>query len=212
MAEMNFKALYGLQDKVLQAVFSKEINFYLTGGTCLHRFYYPERYSVDLDLFTNENALFREDVRVLQQSLAQSNIPYTIVVDSRDFIRIMIEDSLRVDLVNDRVYRAGKIVQAPNGVILDNLLNLCANKICAILGRDDPKDVFDLYTVYRHDSQDWQIVLSEASKKCVIDPEMLKLRVESFPLDMVEHLYVMNREALMGFKQDYLKMVREVIG
>ncbi len=211
MAEIDFGALYGLQDRVLQAIFSKEINFYLTGGTCLHRFYYPERYSVDLDLFTNENTLFREDARMLQQSLAESNIQYTIAVDSRDFIRVMIEDRLRVDLVNDRVYRTGNIVQASNGVLLDNLLNLCANKICAILGRDEPKDVFDLYTVYRHEPQDWQRILSEANKKCVIDPEMLKLRFNSFPLDLVEHLHVMNRDVLMRFKQDYPKLVREII-
>lgn len=212
MAEIDFKALYELQDSVLQVVFSKETNFYLTGGTCLHRFYYPGRYSVDLDLFTNENALFREDSRMVQQSLAQSKIQYAIIVDSRDFIRVMIEDWLRMDLVNDRVYRAGNVVQAQNGFLLDNLLNLCANKICAILGRDEPKDVFDLYTVYRHETQDWQKILSEAGEKCVLDPEMLKLRLDSFPLDMIDYLHVMNKDVLVGFKQDYSKMVREIIG
>ena len=57
-----YKKVYLLQDKILQVVFEKtsEHNFYLTGGTALNRFYYPARYSEDLDFFTNENALFRK--------------------------------------------------------------------------------------------------------------------------------------------------------
>ena len=46
-----YKKLYDLQDRVLGIVFSREHDFYLTGGTALHRFYYNLRYSDDLDFF-----------------------------------------------------------------------------------------------------------------------------------------------------------------
>lgn len=63
MGGIDFKKLYRLQDQVLESVFSIETGFYLTGGTCLHRFYFESRHSVDLDLFTSDNSLFREDSR-----------------------------------------------------------------------------------------------------------------------------------------------------
>ena len=49
----NYKELYKLQDKVLDVVFSAENIFYLTGGTCLSRFYKEKRYSDDFELDFN---------------------------------------------------------------------------------------------------------------------------------------------------------------
>lgn len=48
-----YQKLYELQDEVLEVVFSVENIFYLTGGTCLSRFYQEKRYSDDLNFFTN---------------------------------------------------------------------------------------------------------------------------------------------------------------
>ena len=50
-----YKELYALQDQVLNAVFAAESEFYLTGGTCLCRFYQAKRYSDDLDFFANDS-------------------------------------------------------------------------------------------------------------------------------------------------------------
>ena len=40
MDKVEYEELYALQDKVLAGIFAKETTFYLTGGTCLHRFYF----------------------------------------------------------------------------------------------------------------------------------------------------------------------------
>lgn len=60
LQEMMYTELYDLQDRVLETVFSIESGFYLTGGTCLHRFYYNKRYSDDLafrdELLLNYNS------------------------------------------------------------------------------------------------------------------------------------------------------------
>jgi len=55
MDSIDYKKLYELQDKVLDIIFSTRTIFYLTGGTCLSRFYQEKRYSDDLDLFTHEH-------------------------------------------------------------------------------------------------------------------------------------------------------------
>ncbi len=105
---MDYEALYSLQDRVLEAVFDDETQFYLTGGTCLHRFHANERYSDDLHLFTSDNTLYRDEVRRALNSIAQAGLETETSVDSRDFVRIFVD------------------------------------KLCALIGRDEPKDVFDI--------------------------------------------------------------------
>ena len=53
MGRLDYKRLYALQDRVLEKIFSFKHDLYLTGGTCLSRFYHEIRYSDDLDFFVN---------------------------------------------------------------------------------------------------------------------------------------------------------------
>jgi predicted nucleotidyltransferase component of viral defense system len=211
MAALNYTDIYALQDKVLAVIFSTETTFYLTGGTCLNRFYHNRRYSDDLDLFTNENALFRDDVRILLDTLKSASLPYAIQVDTRDFVRLFIEERLQLDLVNDRVYRYGKSIRSPLGIVLDNELNICANKLCAIIGRDDPKDMFDLYTIFKKGKIDWKTVITAAAKKCVLDPEVLEYRLSSFPLELLDLLAVVDPTTVSEMKQGYPRMVEHIL-
>jgi predicted nucleotidyltransferase component of viral defense system len=211
MAALNYTDIYALQDKVLTVIFSTETTFYLTGGTCLNRFYHNRRYSDDLDLFTNENALFRDDLRVLLDTLTSASLPYAIQVDTRDFVRLFIEERLQIDLVNDRVYRYGKSIRSPLGIVLDNELNICANKLCAIIGRDDPKDMFDLYTIFKKGKIDWKTVITAAAKKCVLDPEVLEYRLSSFPVELLDLLAVVDPSTVSEMKQGYPRMVEHIL-
>ena len=63
MDSIDYEKLYQLQDEVLEVVFGVENEFYLTGGTCLSRFYKEKRYSDDLDFFTNNSARYRFAIR-----------------------------------------------------------------------------------------------------------------------------------------------------
>lgn len=207
MVKVDFPALYRLQDKVLAIVFSVESAFYLTGGTCLHRFCQEQRYSDGLDLFSNDNQLFRDDVRLIRQVLDHAALPLNVVVDSRDFVRLLVADMLKVDLVNDRGYRVGSSVRASGNLVLDNIDNIGANKICALMGRDDPKDVFDLYTIFRTSNRNWPAILSAAEKKCAFDMEALRFRLESFPLSLVSMLQVTDAGFVSDLQRDYRLLI-----
>lgn len=50
MDKIDYKLLYSLQDQVMMLIFETENIFYLTGGTCLSRFYKEKRYSNNLFL------------------------------------------------------------------------------------------------------------------------------------------------------------------
>ena len=49
--EIDYKNLYKNQDKILNIMKDLDTGFYLTGGTCLHRFLHPQKYSDDLVFF-----------------------------------------------------------------------------------------------------------------------------------------------------------------
>lgn len=212
MEKIDLSSLYSLQDKVLELVFSMETGFYLTGGTCLHRFYHEDRYSVDLDLFSSDNTLFRQDTRSIFMALKDAGVRFEPIVDTRDFVRIIAEDELKIDLVNDRVFRVGKNIRHKSGIMLDNIQNISANKICAVLGRDDPKDVFDLYSINVRHLPDWSKTIAHAAKKCVIDPETLYFRLNSFPFELIEIVHVVSRDFVAKMKQEYNSMVRDITG
>lgn len=210
MENVDYRALYRVQDRVLEIVSRTDTHFYLTGGTCLNRFFFEKRHSADLDLFSNENKLFREDVRIFLDALTTDDCAYEVSVDSRDFVRVVVQSTLKVDMVNDRVYRFGKSVRTPEGIVLDNTANIAANKICAVLGRDEPKDVFDLYTLFCLAGLNWGDVLAASSKKCSIEMEVLEYRLNSFPLHLVDLLSVPSQTFIADFKNGYKEMIAAV--
>ena len=69
----NYQSLYHLQDKVLLLVSKLDNEFYLTGGTALHRFYYNHRYSDDLDFFVTNGQNFNEDVAEVIEQLKEES-------------------------------------------------------------------------------------------------------------------------------------------
>jgi hypothetical protein len=50
-----------------------------------------------------------------------------IAVDTRDFVRVFVDDALQVDFVNDRVERIGVAQVTESGVRIDNLENIAAH-------------------------------------------------------------------------------------
>ena len=71
------------------------------------------------------------------------------LIDLNNFFRITtVEKSqnLQIDFVNDRIKRFGKII-VKDQINLDNPLNILSNKITAVISRDNPKDIFDIYLI-----------------------------------------------------------------
>lgn len=208
---MDYQALYELQDRVLRAVFDGDTQFYLTGGTCLHRFHAGKRYSDDLDLFTADHELYRDDVRTALDRIRAVDCTVTTTVDTRDFVRVFVNDWLKVDLVDDRVHRHGRPEVSREGYRLDNLLNIFANKICALVGRDEPKDVFDLCVLAEADEPDSGQVMQVSARKCVVDLEELDYRLSSFPVDLFGTLAVIDHEYLAHVRAEYSTIAERLL-
>ena len=191
----DYRKLYLLQDKFLEWWISLNLPFYLTGGTALGRFYFNHRYSEDLDFFINANELYPEYIAVLKNKIAKqfkTNIQQALFTD--DFTRFFItedEQVLKIELVNDVEYYPGKPANYRFGII-DTPLNILANKLTAIVGRDEPKDIFDIVYISKHYSFNWKDVFYHAKQKAVINELDIEQRLYSFPVGLLKNIQWLN--------------------
>jgi hypothetical protein len=80
-----------------------------------------------------------------------------------------------------------------------------------VLGRDDPKDVFDLYAMHEQGKVDWSSAIAAAAQKCVLDGEVFENRLNAFPLNLLDMLPVKNPSYVTEMKRNYKQMVDELV-
>ncbi|MBN2351155.1 MAG: nucleotidyl transferase AbiEii/AbiGii toxin family protein [Spirochaetales bacterium] len=178
---------YPLQDKILAAVDGAGTGFYLTGGTALSRCYFQHRYSDDLDFFINRSQKFHAMVDAVLSDL--SGFSYAKIIEGTDVVSLSVENRLKVDFVNDGGGRIGESIRHPLYSKVDNLENILANKICAIIGRDDPKDVADLWVIAQNKTIDWEAIFQGVGSKAEgIFPPLVCERLESFPIEWLDEV------------------------
>ncbi len=209
MDHIDYKKLYELQDEVLTTVFEAENEFYLTGGTCLARFYIEKRYSDDLDFFTNQSQRYSFAIKKIKLAL-QKKFRLTVPVESKNFTRFLINDLLQVDFVNDTAFRYKDIIITPRNYIIDNIENILSNKLTAIIGRDNPKDVFDIYLIWKFYSFSWPEILEAAHQKAGFLDEELIIRLKTFPVELLKPLKITDRTFLNEFDLEIKKIIDEI--
>lgn len=209
MDSIDYKKLYRLQDKVLKVVFDTEREFYLTGGTCLSRFYVEKRYSDDLDFFTNQSSRYGFALKNIKQAF-MNDFELKCEVESKDFTRFRINDLLQVDFVNDMVFRYKEPVIDKNNYILDTVENILSNKITAVMGRDNPKDIFDIYLIWRFYDFDWDDILQAAHQKAYFKQEELITRFKSFPKKLFDQIKITDPAFLDDFDTDFEKIIAAI--
>ena len=209
MDSIDYKKLYELQDRVLDIIFSTRTIFYLTGGTCLSRFYQEKRYSDDLDLFTHEHDNFNLALREIKIILNQ-NFQVMEEVTSKDFVRLKIDNFLQVDFVNDRVMRYKDVIYLDNGYIIDNYENILANKLTAVIGRDSPKDIFDIFLISKYYNYNWKDILDIAHEKSGFYNDDLILRLKTFPIKLLKNINLIDKSFLDNFEFEYQKIIENI--
>jgi len=144
-----FDRLYPLQDRLIAILSPLKTGFYLTGGTAASRGYLHHRFSDDLDFFTNDDpsfGLWRD--RVIE-AFRQSEVGQVEVLQREArFCRLVFRTNdidLRIELVDDVPSRVGTVVQHPVLGRLDTAENILANKVSALVDRDEPKDLADIW-------------------------------------------------------------------
>lgn len=212
METVDYKALYELQDSILQIVFEKPSCFYLTGGTALHRFIYQERHSDDLDFFANSSKTFLFEYKAIEKKL-KKNYDVKTVIDGYGFKRLLIKEkniNLKLDFINDLEFYFGQ-PQVIRGFVIDNVDNILINKITALIGRDEAKDVFDLLTIFKYHDFEWETVIQAAWQKAYFLLEELVLKLKNFPISLLETLTVIHPISREEQEKNLQEMMEEIL-
>jgi len=146
-------------------------SFFLTGGTALAAFYLHHRYSVDLDLFT-ENPLGVAQVPPVMKEIASRlglEITFTRTLGSflECFFSSPTGERIELDFAQDSPYRLEPTRMDPDlGLHIDNPTDIACNKLSALFDRVEPKDFVDVYFVVQ-ELMSFDQLVSLARKKHV---------------------------------------------
>lgn len=144
-----YDVFYPFQDRVLDICRQENTGFYLTGDTAASRGYLNHRFSDDLDFFTNDDDRFGLWVERIIQALRESpDWQLPVLLKEERFCRMTILQGdilLKLEWVNDVPAHVGQIQEHPVFGRLDSAENILANKVTALLDRQEPKDLADIW-------------------------------------------------------------------
>ena len=137
-----------LKRDFLRAWFARERRFFLTGGSALGLFYLDHRRSYDLDLFTCDEVEGKEVQGLVQRTAAQIGAECATLRSAPDFHRFRLtrgEEREGIDVVVDRAPQLDAVKAEFDGIRVDTVREIIANKLTTLLSRTELKDVVDLY-------------------------------------------------------------------
>ncbi|HET9229327.1 MAG TPA: nucleotidyl transferase AbiEii/AbiGii toxin family protein [Thermoanaerobaculia bacterium] len=144
-----FDVLYPLQDRVLGILRGLETGFYLSGGTAASRGYLHHRFSDDLDLFVNDQKEFGLWAdRLIQALEAQGDWKVSMSLREQRFARLSLTEGeavLKIEMINDVPSHIGALRDDPTLGKIDSPENILANKVTALVDREEPKDLADVW-------------------------------------------------------------------
>jgi predicted nucleotidyltransferase component of viral defense system len=152
---------------VIAAINQVDTSFYLTGGTASSRGYLQHRFSDDLDYFVNDDDRFGLWVERIIQSLNKEWRCDVLMKEER-FARLNLSQKdilLKIEMVNDVPARVGDVQIHPVLGRLDSAENILANKVTALLSREEPKDLADIWGFCCQKKLSLQDAITDAQSK-----------------------------------------------
>ena len=144
----NSKAGTPLKRDILKEWFKEEQRFFLTGGSALGLFYLDHRLSYDLDFFSSEPVETKEIQNLILKVAKSIGAESETIRTSPDFHRFLFirgEDKEIIDVVVDRAPQLEVEKTQIGSIRVDTIREIIANKLSALPGRAELKDLVDLY-------------------------------------------------------------------
>lgn len=159
---------------------------HLGGGAALAGAYLGHRMTGDIDLFVHDAGDMRALVGLLPGAAADAGIGVTLLRDVGHLVRAQLEgpdgNSVEADVVHEPVSDIAPPPPPVEGIVVESLADLRANKLTCILSRSEPRDLVDLYFLDQAGfppERDLEIALR---KDAGIDPGVLAWLLAQFPI------------------------------
>lgn len=131
-------------------------DFYLSGGTALAAYYLRHRFSDDLDffIFNEPDGIFLSGfAEKLKHELGADSVLFEKLYDRNQFFYKFNHEELKVEFTKYPFAQLEHFTEY-NGIKIDSLRDIAANKLMAMLDRFDPKDFVDLFFLLEQFSLD----------------------------------------------------------
>lgn len=135
-----------LQRDLLKAFFAREPHFFLTGGAALVGFYLHHRSTMDLDLFTTGDHL-EDGEAALMDAARDLGASLERLRTSTSFKRFLVRrgpESVVVDIALESAPQVDGEKPVLEGIRLDSMREIMANKLCTLLSRGEIRDLVDV--------------------------------------------------------------------
>jgi hypothetical protein len=179
---------------------------YFSGGTVLSG-YLRHRGSLDVDLFVGEARDLEEAAATLLLHAPGAGWVVEELRRSPGFRRFRVSrasDSTLVDIVHEVVPQLVPLAEKPvrDGLRVDSIDDLVANKLCAVLGRSEVKDLVDLYFLAESGIDVLPHVAAAHRKDGGMEPATLAFVLQQMPTDPVglDLLRQVTTEQLAAFR------------
>jgi len=170
------------------------------------------RLSADADLFLHHREPHRDLVRALPGIGAEMGTPVTIVRDAGSLVRARVQlagEPIELDVVFDPIPDVEPTPPPVEGVVVESLADLRANKLTCLLSRSEPRDLVDLLFLDRAGFPPEADLPLALRKDAGIDPGVLAWQLGQFPLDPLPFmLSPLDARELRAFRDDLRERFR----
>lgn len=180
-----------LQSELLHAFFARTQALFLTGGGVLVGFEFGHRTTDDLDFFGFPEVDLDEAERVLADAAAAVGATSESLSRHSDFRRWLAvrgEERCVVDLVRDRAPAIERQKRHIGPLVLDTRREIAANKVAAIVGRSEPRDLVDLQLLLDAGEPLERALTDAMSKDAGVDAATVAWALESLRIGPTAHL------------------------
>lgn len=129
-----------------------------------------------------------------------------------EFQRVLVrrgQETCLVDLVIDRAPDVDQVVETADGIRLHSLREIAANKICALLGRNEIRDLVDLRAILQTGHRLESALRDASSKDGSVSPATLAWILDSLRIDADRRLPgAVDPAELEGFRADLVRRLR----
>ena len=209
-----------LQKKTLRIFtnVNRDDNFYFTGETAIAVCYLHHRESDDLDFFTGELTSLDPTTRDFEKMLRAAGLSVQIERRQATFVRLLIEQELKVDIALDTPFRLKPPVQSNiEGIKIpvDDLEDVAANKMLALFGRAEPRDFVDVYFLSKEYFDFMEMVQMAAKKDTGFDLYWLAAamqeaeKIDLLPVKICKPFDLPDMKNF--FKEQRIKLLRRIV-
>lgn len=214
---MAFGKLSALQERILIALAGMIPPWTLSGGGALAGFHTAHRETRDLDLFWQHRSELGDVTDRVRERLQAAGLAVTALQARPSFSQLDVSDPegnhVALDLVADPVPLAELPVMTSVGdvrFLVDSRHQILVNKLCAMLGRSEPRDVEDIKVLLEAGGD-----LARALRDCPqqdggFSPLTLAWTLRSLPVERFSAALGWSRErieAVTQFKESLLEQV-----